>query len=106
MALSLPITASGGVDLSKITHGIESLVGFLPIIARFVPQLAPIVPFLPMIQGGLQMLEEIQANPQHDPAAIADIITKWLQQIAQNVQAAKAGAVPGAVPPPAMTTGD
>jgi len=87
-------TAAHGLDLTQIAHGLETIIGFLPMAAKLFPPLAPLVPFIPLIQGGLKMAEELGVGP-HDPQAIANIIVKHMQSIAQDVQAIK-GTMPGA----------
>jgi hypothetical protein len=119
---ALPGVASGGTDiLSKIhalvggagtlsqLHGIdpqiikglETIVNFLPAIAKFVPQLAPAVAFVPLIQGGLNLIEEVQASGTNDPHAIFDIVTKHLHDVIANVQTLKASMQQTASPPQA-----
>lgn len=86
---TMPVPATGGVDLVHITQLLETGVTFIPTIAMFFPPLRPVVPFLPLVKGGLKMLEELEAAP-HDSSVIADIITKHLKNIVADVEAIKA----------------
>lgn len=77
------------VDIASITKGLETVVGFLPLLTKIFPPLAPVAPFIPLIQGALKLIEELETSP-HDPQSIADLITKHLQNIGADIQAIKA----------------
>lgn len=81
------------IDISSITKGLETVVGFLPLLTKIFPPLAPIAPFIPLIQGALKLIEELEASP-HDPQSIADLIIKHLGNIGNDIQTIK-----GQMPP-------
>jgi len=65
--LSIP---SGPNILIDLEHGMDSVLGILPTLAMFVPQLNIIIPFIPLIKAGLATAEDVQAH-----ASDGDIIT-------------------------------
>jgi lysozyme family protein len=73
-------------DLHQVTSTINSIIGFLPAAAAFFPPLKPIVPFIPLIKGALEMAAELQ-DKGHDPQAIVDVIVKHLGDIKAQVEA-------------------
>lgn len=89
MTTPAPATTPPSIDIAAITKGLETVVGFLPLLTKIFPPLAPVAPFIPLIQGGLKLLEELESSP-HDPASIADLISKHLASIGSDIQAIKA----------------
>lgn len=85
----------------EIVTTLETLVNFLPAIAKVVPQLQVAVPFVPLIEGGLNLVEELQGAPSDDPHAIIDVIVKHLQDVVANVQGLKATLQPASPSPAA-----
>lgn len=81
--------AATGLDVAGIAHGLETVVGFLPVLSKIFPPLAPVAPFIPLIQGLLKFAEELPTI-SHDPQSIADLIGKHLSDISAGVQAVKA----------------
>jgi lysozyme family protein len=81
---TVPVPA--GIDLAQITKTLETVVSFLPTIAMFFPPLAVAVPFVPVIEGVLKLIEDLESAP-HDPQAIIAIIVKHLQDMQTNVKA-------------------
>jgi hypothetical protein len=60
-------------ELDKITKVLQTVSGYLPMIAPFFPPLAPIVPFIPAIQALLATLDKIEAAGG-DPTQTIQII--------------------------------
>jgi lysozyme family protein len=79
-------TLPHGIDLHQIAASLGTVIGFLPMAANFFPPLKPVVPFIPLIKGVLDMAAELQ-DKAHDPQAIVDVIVKHLGDIKTQVQA-------------------
>jgi lysozyme family protein len=75
-----------GIDLHQIAASLGTVIGFLPMAANFFPPLKPVVPFIPLIKGVLDMAAELQ-DKSHDPQAIVDVIVKHLGDIKTQVEA-------------------
>lgn len=82
------VTTAFHIDIAGIENAIESSAGTINMIAMFVPQLKPILVFLPIIEGILKMLAELQ-NSQHDPATLMTVVATHFHDIGDRIQATK-----------------
>jgi hypothetical protein len=84
-------------DPIAIEANLNQLTKILPLMTMFFPPLKVAIPFLPVIQGLLDMAKDLEAA-QHDPETIINILTARLQDISGKLEAA----LPPPSPPPAQ----
>lgn len=77
------------IDFHQIEQALESAARFLPIVATFVPQLKPFLSAVPMIEGVLKAIDELQqaAAKGGGSGDFAMILQSHLHAIADNVKA-------------------
>lgn len=83
------------INLADAAGSLNTVIGLLPLVANFVPQLKPIAVFIPLIQGALKLVIELETAP-HDPASVATIIETHLKNVVNDLQAFKVPPFPGA----------
>jgi hypothetical protein len=71
------------LDLEK---GLESVLGILPTLAMFVPQLNIIIPFIPLIKAAIATAEDVQAHAG-DGTDIIQVITEHMHSLADELEA-------------------
>lgn len=84
--LGVPTTMH--IDFHAVEQGLESVARFLPVAATFVPQLKPFLAVVPLAEGVLKMIDELQKASQAGGGAgdFALIVQSHLHAIADNVK--------------------
>lgn len=88
------------INISELQAGLAGIAKALPAVVMFFPQAAPILAFVPLLQEGLAIAGDIQAK-WGDPSAVIDSLATHLNNIAQQVRAAKPHVVAAAAATPA-----
>jgi lysozyme family protein len=94
-----PATSASGLPLVSIEGVVQGVESVLPIVAQFYPPLSAVLPLLPVINGLLSMLQELQ-TAGNNPAALVAVIQKHLANIGTDLNSVKS-LFPPAAPPAA-----